>query len=138
MTTAETRPVADALDRFVNDTIGVEDALLVSADGVGLAVSDELPSAVADQFGAIAAGLVSLTRGAARCFADERAERVVIELGRSNLLVSEVNDRAVLGVVARKDADIGPIAEEMSLLADRLAPALTAERVAGMQNTLAP
>ena len=106
MTTGDSKRVADLLDRFVAGTVGVEDALLVSADGVGLAVSDGLPAAVADQFGAVAAGLVSLTRGAARCFAEERAKGVVIELDQSYLLVSEVTERAVLGVVARADADI--------------------------------
>lgn len=136
VTTADTNHLSDVLDGFVNGTVAVEDALLVSADGVGLAVSDGLPSAVADQFGAIAAGLVSLTSGAARCFAEDRAQRAVIELDRSYLLVSSINDRAVLGVVARKDADVGLVAYEMSLVAERLAPELTAARVAGLQNTL--
>lgn len=132
----DSNDVSAALDRFVDSTVGVEDALLVSADGVGLAVSDCLPAAVADQFGAIAAGLVSLTGAAARCFAEDRAQRVVIELDRSYLLVSAVTDRVVLGVVARKDADIGLVAYEMTLVAQRLAPELTPELVAGMQNTL--
>ena len=137
MTTGDSKRVADLLDRFVAGTVGVEDALLVSADGVGLAVSDGLPAAVADQFGAVAAGLVSLTRGAARCFAEERAKGVVIELDQSYLLVSEVTERAVLGVVARADADIGLLDYEMTLVAERLAPRLTPHVVARLQNTLA-
>ena len=136
MTSTGTSNVVDALDRFVSGTVGVDDALLVSADGVGLASSDGLPAAVADQFGAIAAGLVSLTRGAARCLADDRVDRVVVELERSHLLVAEVTDRAVLGVIARKDADVGLVAYEMTLVAERLAPDLTPEAVAGMQITL--
>ena len=137
MTTGDSKRVADLLDRFVASTVGVEDALLVSADGVGLAASDGLPDAVADQFGAVAAGLVSLTRGAARCFAEERAKGVVIELDQSYLLVSEVTERAVLGVVARADADIGLLDYEMTLVADRLARRLTPHLVARLQNTLA-
>ncbi len=136
MTSTGTSNVVDALDRVVSGTVGVDDALLVSADGVGLASSDGLPAAVADQFGAIAAGLVSLTRGAARCLADDRVDRVVVELERSHLLVAEVTDRAVLGVIARKDADVGLVAYEMTLVAERLAPDLTPEAVAGMQITL--
>lgn len=136
MNTADTSYVAEVLDRFVQETVGVEDALLVSADGVGLAVSAGLPAAVAEPFGAIAAGLVSLSRGAARCFADDRAERVVIELNQSYLLVSEVTAWAVLGVVARTDADIGLVAYEMTLVAERLAPELSAELVAEMRTAL--
>jgi len=128
--------VAEVLDRFVQETVGVDDALLVSADGVGLAVSDGLPAAVAEPFGAIAAGLVSLTRGAARCFAEDRAERVVIELNQSYLLVSEVTAWAVLGVVVRTDADIGLVAYETTLVAERLAPELSAELVAEMRTAL--
>jgi isocitrate lyase len=105
VSTADTSYVGDVVDRFVHDTVGVTDALVVSADGVGLTVSDGLPAAVAEPFGAIVAGLVSLTRGAARCFAEDRAERVGIELGESYLLVSEITAWAVLGVVARTDAE---------------------------------
>ncbi len=136
MSTPDSSYVAEVLDRFVQETVGVDDALLVSADGVGLAVSDGLPAAVAEPFGAIAAGLVSLTRGAARCFAEDRAERVVIELNQSYLLVSEVTAWAVLGVVARTDADIGLVAYEMTLVAERLAPELSAELVAEMRTAL--
>ncbi len=91
---------------------------------------------MAEPFGAIAAGLVSLTRGAARCFAEDRAERVVIELNQSYLLVSEVTAWAVLGVVARTDADIGLVAYETTLVAERLAPELSAELVAEMRTAL--
>ncbi len=136
MSTPDSSYVAEVLDRFVQETVGVDDALLVSADGVGLAVSDGLPAAVAEPFGAIAAGLVSLTRGAARCFAEDRAERVVIELNQSYLLVSEVTAWAVLGVVARTDADIGLVAYEMTLVAERLATELSAELVAEMRTAL--
>ncbi len=136
MSTPDSSYVAEVLDRFVQETVGVDDALLVSADGVGLAVSDGLPAAVAEPFGAIAAGLVSLTRGAARCFAEDRAERVVIELNQSYLLVSEVTAWAVLGVVVRTDADIGLVAYETTLVAERLAPELSAELVAEMRTAL--
>lgn len=133
MSTADTSYVGDVVDRFVHDTVGVTDALVVSADGVGLALSDGLPAAVAEPFGAIVAGLVSLTRGAARCFAEDRAERVVIELDESYLLVSEITAWAVLGVVARTDADIGLVAYEMTLVAERLAPELSSELVAAIR-----
>ncbi len=136
MSTPDSSYVAEVLDRFVQETVGVDDALLVSADGVGLAASDGLPAAVAEPFGAIAAGLVSLTRGAARCFAEDRAERVVIELNQSYLLVSEVTAWAVLGVVVRTDADIGLVAYETTLVAERLAPELSAELVAEMRTAL--
>ena len=75
------------LDNFVVETVGVEDALAVSADGIKLAASDGLPEATADQFGAITSGLASLTLGAARCFAEDSVHRVIIEMDKSYLLI---------------------------------------------------
>jgi predicted regulator of Ras-like GTPase activity (Roadblock/LC7/MglB family) len=124
------------LDNFVSETVGVEDALAVSADGIRLAVSDGLPEAMADQFGAITSGLASLTLGAARCFAEDSVHRVIIEMDRSYLLIVNITHGAVLGVVARKDADIGLVAYEMTLLAERAGQVLTPDLIVELKNTL--
>ncbi len=124
------------LDNFVAETVGVEDALAVSADGIRLAISDGLPDAIADQFGAITSGLASLTLGAARCFAEDNVHRVIIEMDRSYLLIVNMTHGAVLGVVARKDADIGLVAYEMTLFAERAGQVLTPDLIAELKNTL--
>ncbi len=124
------------LDNFVAETVGVDDALAVSADGIRLAISDGLPEAIADQFGAITSGLASLTLGAARCFAEENVHRVIIEMDRSYLLIVNMTHGAVLGVVARKDADIGLVAYEMTLFAERAGQVLTPDLIAELKNTL--
>lgn len=124
------------LDNFVAETVGVEDALAVSADGIRLAISDGLPEAIADQFGAITSGLASLTLGAARCFAEDNVHRVIIEMDRSYLLIVNITHGAVLGVVARKDADIGLVAYEMTLFAERAGQVLTPDLIAELKNTL--
>jgi predicted regulator of Ras-like GTPase activity (Roadblock/LC7/MglB family) len=124
------------LDNFVAETVGVEDALAVSADGIRLAISDGLPEAIADQFGAITSGLASLTLGAARCFAEDNVHRVIIEMDRSYLLIVNITHGAVLGVVARKDADIGLVAYEMTLFAERAGQVLTPDLIVELKNTL--
>ena len=124
------------LDNFVEDTHGVDDALAVSADGIRLAVSDGLPEAMADQFGAITSGLASLTLGAARCFSEENVHRVIIEMDRSYLLIVNMTHGSVLGVVARKDADIGLVAYEMTLFAERAGRVLTPDIISELKNTL--
>ena len=53
---------------FVRRVAGVTHALVVSGDGLKLAVSERVDETTADQLAAVASGLVSLTRGAARCF----------------------------------------------------------------------
>ena len=49
---------------FANRTPGVAHALVVSADGLPVAVSQRLDRPKADQLAAIACGLASLTQGA--------------------------------------------------------------------------
>ena len=56
------------LANFADRVPGVAHAIAVSADGLLLASSRDLPRDRADQLAAIASGLVSLTQGAARCF----------------------------------------------------------------------
>ncbi|MGH1502932.1 MAG: roadblock/LC7 domain-containing protein [Acidimicrobiales bacterium] len=125
------------LDNFVAETAGVEDALAVSADGIKLAASQGLPRATADQFGAITSGLASLTLGAARCFAEDAVHRVMIEMDRSYLLIVNIAHGSVLGVLARKDADIGFVAYEMTMFAERAGRVLTPELISELKNTLA-
>ena len=136
MTASDTQQFSFLLDNFVSETVGVEDALAVSADGIRLAVSDGLPEAMADQFGAITSGLASLTLGAARCFAEDSVHRVIIEMDRSYLLIVNITHGCVLGVVARKDADIGLVAYEMTLLAERAGQVLTPDLIVELKNTL--
>ncbi len=136
MTKTDSQQFSFLLDNFVAETVGVEDALAVSADGIRLAISDGLPEAMADQFGAITSGLASLTLGAARCFAEDNVHRVIIEMDRSYLLIVNITHGAVLGVVARKDADIGLVAYEMTLFAERAGQVLTPDIIAELKNTL--
>ena len=56
------------LANFADRVPGVAHAVAVSADGLLLAASRDLPRDRADQLSAIASGLVSLTQGASRCF----------------------------------------------------------------------
>jgi uncharacterized protein len=63
------------LDWLVTDfTMRVADvahAVVVSADGVPLAVSEDIPEVYGEQLAAITAGLVSLMEGAARADAPQ-------------------------------------------------------------------
>ena len=136
MTNSGSQQLGFLLDNFVSETVGVEDALAVSADGIRLAMSDGLPEAIADQFGAITSGLASLTLGAARCFAEDNVHRVIIEMDRSYLLIVNITHGAVLGVVASKEADIGLVAYEMTLFAERAGQVLTPDLIAELKNTL--
>ena len=56
------------IGNFVNQVPGVKDAVVVSADGLPMAVSDGLDRDAADRFAAVASGLIGLAYGAAGRF----------------------------------------------------------------------
>lgn len=124
------------LTDFVETTEGAVHAVAVSADGIALATSASLPSANADKFAAITAGLSSLVHGAADCFGETTVERVLIEMAGSFLLVTNVTHGCVLGVISTKSADLGMVAYEMTLFAQRAGSVLSPQTIAELQNSL--
>lgn len=105
---------------FKRDVPGVAHAVLVSADGLMVAASDGLPRDRADQLSAMAAGLSSLTTGAAHLFTAGRVVQSVIEMERGFLLLMSVGDGSHLAVLASHGCDIGLVGYEMTLLVDRV------------------
>lgn len=136
MSTQENGSFSWLLNTFVEETAGVDHALAVSADGIKLATSEGLTGAIADQFAAITSGLSSLTLGAARCFGEPGVERIMIEMTNSFLLIAAINEGSVLGVVAGKSHDLGMVAYEMTMFADRAGRVLTPALIEELKNTL--
>jgi predicted regulator of Ras-like GTPase activity (Roadblock/LC7/MglB family) len=115
------RQVDELVNDFVRQIPGVLQALLVSGDGLKLATSDEIAEAHADHLAAVAAGLVSLTGGAARCLRAEPVRQTIVEMGGGYLFVTSINAEAALAVFADVECDIGLVGYEMALLVGRLA-----------------
>lgn len=140
MTTAGLSPQARdfnwLLADFAAGTLGVEEALSVSADGLLLAASRGRDRPNVDQICAIVSGLSSLTTGAARCFGLDMVEQVIIEMAGGYLFVARIGDGSSLAVVAARDADIGLIGYQMTLLINRVGEALTPALVDELQNML--
>lgn len=121
MQTAEANRQLDWLvSDFVRRVSGVTHALVVSVDGLKLAVSDQVDENTADQLAAVASGLVSLTRGAARCFDAEPVVQTIVETAGGYLFVTSVSEGSTLAVFATVECDIGMIGYEMTLLVDRV------------------
>lgn len=110
---------------FANRVPDVAHALVVSSDGLPLAVSSGFPTDRADQLAAIASGLSSLTQGASRVFEGGAVTQTVVEMEHGLLLLMSVSDGSVLAVLAAADCDLGLVAYEMTLLVDRAGRALT-------------
>jgi predicted regulator of Ras-like GTPase activity (Roadblock/LC7/MglB family) len=89
---AEARNLNWLVTNFSKGTPGVAHAIVVSADGLPVAMSERLDRPKADQLAAIASGLASLTQGAARCFEGGLVKQTVVEMDRGFLFVMSISD----------------------------------------------
>jgi predicted regulator of Ras-like GTPase activity (Roadblock/LC7/MglB family) len=128
------------VSNFANRTPGVSSVLVLSTDGLTLALSDRLDRDTADTLAATTSGLASLTAGAARTMGAGEVNQVIIEMDGGFLFVTKVSDGSVLAVMCDPECDIGLIGYEMSLLVARigqvLTPALRAELSASRRGEL--
>lgn len=119
------------LSNFAERIPGTESALVVTTDGLVLALSERIARDLADQLAAITSGLASLTAGAARCFEAGAVTQLIVEMEGGYLFITSISESSALAVVCDPDCDIGLIGYEMSLLVGRigrvLTPALRAE-----------
>jgi len=124
------------ITNFVDNTPGVSHTVVVSADGLLLAMSEGFPRDRADQLAAVASGLSSLTQGASRIFEGGRVTQSVVEMERGFLFIMAVSDGSSLAVLASPDSDIGLVGYEMALLVDRAGTVLTPALRAELQGSL--
>jgi predicted regulator of Ras-like GTPase activity (Roadblock/LC7/MglB family) len=117
------------LDWLITDfTARVADAahaVVVSADGVPLAVSERIPPFFAEQLAAITAGLVSLMQGAARIFAAGQPTQALVEMEGGLLLVKAISDGSSLAILASPDCDTDLVAYEMTRMVEAVGEVLT-------------
>jgi uncharacterized protein len=94
---------------FAKSTPGVAHAMVVSADGLPVAVSKRLDRPRADQLAAIASGLASLTLGASRLFEGGPVTQTVVEMDRGFLFVMSISDGSLLAVLAAFSCNVGAV-----------------------------
>jgi predicted regulator of Ras-like GTPase activity (Roadblock/LC7/MglB family) len=135
-TATESTDLDFVLNGFVEDTVGVLFAQTVSADGMHLAASRAFDSARHDTFAAIASGLASLTDSAVELFGVGSVTRQIIEASNGWILTSRISHTAALGVVARRDADLGLIGYEMTRLSRQLGLVLSPAVVDRLKGSL--
>ena len=116
------------LNNFANSVAGIAHVVAVSADGLLLASSRDLPADRADQLAAIASGVVSLTEGASRMFNAGAVQQTIIEMESGYLFLMSVSDGSSMGVLAARSCDVGQVGYEMALLVERVGASLTPAR----------
>lgn len=123
------------VNTFAESVPGVAHAVVVSVDGLLLASSARLPADRAAQMSAIAAGMVSLNLGAAKCLDGGEVVRAVVEMDHGALLLTSIRDGSCLAVLAEHDCDIAQVAYEMRVLVEQFGKILTPQLRAALAAT---
>jgi uncharacterized protein len=110
---------------FTTRVADVAHAIVVSADGVPLGLSEHIPEGSAGQFAAIISGLVSLMQGAARIFDAGQPAQALVEMESGLMLVMAISDGSSLAVLAAPECDTDLVSYEMTLLVEAVGHVLT-------------
>ena len=124
------------LDNFVRTVPGTRHTLVVSADGLLMAMSENMDRTNGDQMAAIVSGMSSLTRGAARQLRAGEVRQAIVEMDELFLFLMTVSNGSVLAVIAEASCDVGLIGYEMAMLVSRTEATLTPQLIAEMRNML--
>ncbi|WP_030164847.1 roadblock/LC7 domain-containing protein [Spirillospora albida] len=121
------------LDSLVQRVAQVQNAVVLSSDGLRIAASRGLAAEESDHLAAVAASFQSLARGAGESFGGGPVRQTIVEMESAFLFVTAAGRGACLAVLADSDADLGMIAYEMAMLVTRVGQHLSADpRVAGV------
>ncbi|HEY8718420.1 roadblock/LC7 domain-containing protein [Pengzhenrongella sp.] len=124
------------LDNFVRTVPGSRHTMVVSADGLLMAMSEQLDRTSGDQLAAIVSGMSSLTRGAARQLQAGEVRQAIVEMDDLFLFLMSVSNGSVLSVVADTSCDVGLIGYEMAMLISRTEATLTPQLITEMRGLL--
>ncbi|MFN8051333.1 MAG: roadblock/LC7 domain-containing protein [Acidimicrobiales bacterium] len=128
---ADAMGVSFLVETFADRVPGVRDAIVVSSDGLLMAMSAGLSREAADRFAAAASGLIGLAHGAASPFGGGRVTEVIIEMEHGFIFVTGIGDGSSMAVMTQASCDVGLVGYEMARLVERcgavLTPALRAE-----------
>ena len=123
------QPRQQNLNWLVTDfTTQVEDiahAIVVSADGVPLALSTGIPEDALEQFAAIVSGLTSLMQGVARMFEGGTPTQAMVEMDSGMLFVKAISDGSSLAVLTAPECDTRQVSYEMTRLVGAVGELLT-------------
>ena len=117
------------LDRLITDFTErvpkVLHALVVSSDGVPVAVSDRIEPDRLERLSAITSGLISLACGAGQMFDGGAVIQALVAMERGTLVIMAIDDGSSLAVLTTAAADLDLVAYEMTMLVEQAGGILT-------------
>ncbi len=115
------------LDNLVSQVEHVQQAVILSRDGLVVASSQGLTRADGEHLSALAAGVQSLARGTGEHFNGGRVRQTIIEMEHAFLFVVAAGSGTCLAVLTSAEPNVGVIAYEMAMLVRRMGKYLAAE-----------
>lgn len=115
------------LDDLVDKVEPIEQALILSRDGLVVAASRGLSRDDSEYLSALAAGVQSLARGTGEHFRGGQVRQTIIEMEKAFLFVVAAGRGTCLTVLTTSDPNVGVVAYEMAMLVRRMGKYLTAD-----------
>jgi predicted regulator of Ras-like GTPase activity (Roadblock/LC7/MglB family) len=94
-------------------------ALVVSSDGVPMAVSDRIQRDHLEMLSAITSGFISLAGGAGRILDGGAVTQGLVVMERGTLVIMAITDGSSLAVLTTAAADLDLVAYEMTMLLEQ-------------------
>ncbi|GGQ71172.1 roadblock/LC7 domain-containing protein [Streptomyces asoensis] len=122
-----TNPQLDQLLTGLVDRVAdVNQAVVLSEDGLVVSKSTGFLREDAERLAATASGLMSLSRGVSMDFRGGPVRQALIEMAHSYLILTSAGPGAHLVVLAGKNADVGVVAYQMNMLVKKIGEHLSA------------
>jgi predicted regulator of Ras-like GTPase activity (Roadblock/LC7/MglB family) len=115
------------LDNLVNQVEHVQQALILSRDGLVVAASQSLTREDGEHLSALAAGVQSLARGTGLRFKGGEVRQTIIEMEHAFLFVIAAGKGTCLAVLTSGEPNVGVVAYEMAVLVRRMGKYLASE-----------
>jgi predicted regulator of Ras-like GTPase activity (Roadblock/LC7/MglB family) len=124
------------VNQFAGNTPEVSDAIAVSSDGLLIAVSHKLDRANADRLAAITSAIISLANGAGSVYDLGNPNKVIMDFDSGYVLVSAISAGAALGVLATRQANLGNLAYEMAVFANRAGEVISPQLIEELKSSV--
>jgi predicted regulator of Ras-like GTPase activity (Roadblock/LC7/MglB family) len=124
------------VNQFATSTPEVIDAIAVSSDGLLIATSHKLDRANADRLAAITSAVISLAHGAGKVYELGTPNKVIIDLEGGYVLVSAISAGASLGVLASRACNLGNLAYEMAVFANRAGEVISPQLIEELKSSV--
>lgn len=104
---------------FTEHVPNVLHALVVSSDGVPVAVSDRIQPDHLEMLSAITSGFISLACGAGRILDGGAVTQGLVAMERGTLVIMAIDDGLSIAVLTTAAADLDLVAYEMTMLVEQ-------------------